>query len=104
PGVEQQNANTNKTTSAPIVTPKAKSQPVVEPEVTPSSEVVYWTPKGKSYHTTKSCPTLSRSKTILSGSQSESGKSDPCDRCHLKIRSTQINEYSFSQFNRYDNY
>lgn len=82
PGVEQQNANTNKTTSAPIVTPKAKSQPVVEPEVTPSSEVVYWTPKGKSYHTTKSCPTLSRSKTILSGSQSESGKSDPCDRCH----------------------
>ena len=43
---------------------------------------VYWTPNGKSYHTTKSCPTLSRSKTILEGTISESGKSDPCDKCH----------------------
>ncbi|WP_279311327.1 hypothetical protein [Romboutsia sp. 1001713B170131_170501_G6] len=43
---------------------------------------VYWTPNGKSYHTTSSCSTLSRSKTILSGTQSESGKYDPCDRCH----------------------
>lgn len=82
PGTEQQNDNANKTTVAPIVTPKPKLQPVVEPEVTPSSEVVYWTPKGKSYHTTESCPTLSRSKTILSGTQAESGKSDPCDKCH----------------------
>ena len=47
-----------------------------------SSAVVYWTPKGKSYHTTKSCSTLSKSKNILSGTQSESGKFDPCDRCH----------------------
>ncbi len=72
PGTEQQNINTGKTTVAPIITPNTKPQPVVEPEVTPSSEVVYWTPKGKSYHTTKSCPTLSRSKTILSGTQYES--------------------------------
>lgn len=43
---------------------------------------VYWTPNGKSYHTTKSCSTLSRSKTILEGTLQESGKSDPCDRCH----------------------
>lgn len=49
---------------------------------TSSSEKVYWTPNGKSYHTSKNCPTLSRSKTILEGSKSESGKSDPCDRCH----------------------
>ena len=47
-----------------------------------SSATVYWTPNGKSYHTTKSCSTLSRSKTINSGTQAQSGKSDPCDRCH----------------------
>ena len=47
-----------------------------------SSATVYWTPNGKSYHTTKDCSTLSRSKTILSGTIAESGKSDPCDRCH----------------------
>lgn len=82
PGTEQQNTNTGKTTVTPIVTPKPKPQPVIEPEVETSSEVVYWTPKGKSYHTTRSCSTLSRSKTILSGTQAESGKSDPCDRCH----------------------
>lgn len=44
--------------------------------------IVYWTPKGGSYHTRKSCPTLSRSKTILEGTIQESGKSDPCDKCH----------------------
>ncbi|GAA0100831.1 hypothetical protein UT300012_15460 [Paraclostridium bifermentans] len=82
PGTEEKNSNAGKTAVAPIIAPKPKPQPVVEPEVAPSSEVVYWTPNGKSYHTTKSCPTLSRSKTILSGTQSESGKSDPCDRCH----------------------
>lgn len=43
---------------------------------------VYWTPNGKSYHTTRGCPTLSRSKTVLSGTIQQSGKSDPCDRCH----------------------
>ena len=54
-----------------------KKEPVVG-----STEVVYWTPNGKSYHTTESCSTLSRSKTILSGTISESGKFDPCDKCH----------------------
>ncbi len=47
-----------------------------------NTSTVYWTPNGKSYHTTKSCPTLSRSKTILSGTVAQSGKKDPCDRCH----------------------
>lgn len=42
---------------------------------------VYWTPKGKSYHSSPGCPTLSRSKTIYEGSIQESGKFDPCDRC-----------------------
>ncbi|WP_346885788.1 DNA/RNA non-specific endonuclease [Clostridium sp. UBA4395] len=49
---------------------------------TSSPGKVYWTPNGKSYHTTKSCSTLSRSKTILEGTLQESGKNDPCDRCH----------------------
>ncbi|WP_346940352.1 DNA/RNA non-specific endonuclease [uncultured Clostridium sp.] len=49
---------------------------------TSSPGKVYWTPNGKSYHTTKSCSTLSRSKTILEGTIQESGKNDPCDRCH----------------------
>lgn len=44
--------------------------------------IVHWTPNGKSYHTTSKCPTLSRSKTILSGTKEESGKFDPCDTCH----------------------
>ena len=47
-----------------------------------NTSTVYWTPNGKSYHTTKNCSTLSRSKTILEGSISESGKHDPCDKCH----------------------
>lgn len=47
-----------------------------------SGATVYWTPNGKSYHTTKSCSTLSRSKVINSGTIAESGKYDPCDRCH----------------------
>lgn len=47
-----------------------------------SSETVYWTPNGKSYHGSKDCPALSRSKTILEGSIEDSGKYDPCDRCY----------------------
>ena len=47
-----------------------------------SDETVYWTPNGKSYHTTDKCSGLSQSKTILSGTIEESGKDDPCDRCH----------------------
>lgn len=43
---------------------------------------VYWTPSGKSYHSSSGCSTLSRSKTILSGSLAESGKSDACDKCN----------------------
>ena len=47
-----------------------------------NSNTVYWTPGGKSYHTTKSCRTLSRSKTIHSGSLTTCPKNDPCDVCH----------------------
>ena len=45
-------------------------------------EIVYWTPNGKSYHTTKFCRALKRSKVIESGTIEESGKSDPCDFCN----------------------
>ncbi len=45
-------------------------------------KIVYWTPNGKSYHTTKECSTLSRSKTIIEGELSSTPKTDPCDRCH----------------------
>lgn len=45
-------------------------------------EIVYWTPKGKSYHASNACSALTKSKTILSGTLNESGKNDPCDRCY----------------------
>lgn len=47
-------------------------------------QVVYYTPFGKSYHTTPDCPSLSRSKTVYEGSIEdafEAGKNDPCDFC-----------------------
>jgi len=42
---------------------------------------VYWTPYGSVYHVSRNCPTLSRSRTIYSGSISESGKSRCCKVC-----------------------
>lgn len=70
-------------------TPPAESVPVpTVSQPAPASETqntVYWTPNGKSYHSTQGCSTLARSKTILSGSLDDAlaaGKSDPCDRCH----------------------
>lgn len=65
-----------------------------DPSFDPSSEasssrreaanVVYWTPGGKSYHNSQECSTLSRSKTIHSGSLNDAinaGKDDPCNVC-----------------------
>ena len=45
------------------------------------SSTVYWTPSGEVYHSTRNCPTLSRSRIIYSGSISESGKSRGCKVC-----------------------
>src|SRR5699024_2133778 len=45
------------------------------------SGTVYWTPGGSVYHYSRSCPTLSRSRTIYSGTPSESGKSRGCKVC-----------------------
>lgn len=42
---------------------------------------VYWTPSGSVYHKSKSCPTLSRSRTVYSGSIAESGRARACKVC-----------------------
>ena len=78
----------------PVVnTPVPTPQPKPDPTPTPSYPVgngltnnstVYVTPSGKSYHKTKNCTTLKRSKKILSMTLKEAkskGKSDPCNLC-----------------------
>ena len=42
---------------------------------------VYWTPNGEVYHLSSRCRTLSRSRTIYSGTVAESGKSRACSVC-----------------------
>ena len=46
-----------------------------------SGKIVYWTPKGKKYHNSESCPTLSRSKEIRSGTIGQAGGRDLCKVC-----------------------
>ena len=48
---------------------------------TDTASIVYWVSSGKSYHFSRDCVTLKRSKTILEGTLGESGKSDPCNVC-----------------------
>ena len=43
---------------------------------------VYWVPNGSVYHSTSDCPTLSRSRTIYSGSKSKCPKARACKVCH----------------------
>nr|DAW41352.1 MAG TPA: Protein of unknown function (DUF4236) [Bacteriophage sp.] len=66
--------------------PAAQAESAVTPTPAPEqSAMVYWTPNGKSYHTSSGCSTLSRSKTVLSGTLDEAiaaGKTDPCNVCH----------------------
>ncbi len=50
-------------------------------QVKEETGMVYWVPSGKVYHSTKNCSSLSRSKTIYSGTIAESGKSKHCQRC-----------------------
>ncbi|MEE0421398.1 MAG: Ig-like domain-containing protein [Lachnospiraceae bacterium] len=45
------------------------------------SGVVYWTPGGSVYHVSRSCPTLSRSSVVFSGSIASSGKGRACKVC-----------------------
>lgn len=49
-----------------------------------SSRTVYWVTNGKSYHFSRSCPSLSRSDEIERGTLQEAraaGKKDPCNNC-----------------------
>jgi competence protein ComEC len=49
-----------------------------------SNATYYWTPNGKSYHSTSGCRSLARSKIIDSGTLSQaqaSGHTDPCNNC-----------------------
>lgn len=76
--------------SGGTIQPASTSKPTVSPKPTPppaavgSTKIAFYTPGGKSYHFSKACSTLSRSKTILEGNLSDVialGKDDPCDRC-----------------------
>ena len=70
--------------SEDIEIPPVEETPPVEEEQPQGSGTVYWTPNGKSYHSTDECVSLKRSRTILSGSISDAiaaGKSDPCNIC-----------------------
>lgn len=61
---------------------------IIEPDTIDSAEsqayTVYWVKNGEVWHTTRTCSTLSRSKTILSGTVEEAmlaGKDRVCKRC-----------------------
>ena len=64
-------------------TPEVSSVPT---ESNNTSSMVYITPNGHSYHRSRSCPRLSRSKEVFEVSLEDAiaqGKSDPCDSCAL---------------------
>ena len=50
-------------------------------EESKEEDIVYWTPKGKTYHSKNTCRTLARSKVINSGTVHESGKDFKCEHC-----------------------
>lgn len=47
-----------------------------------ASEIVYITPKGKKYHSTQNCRSLSRSKNIKAVDISAVGGRTPCKICY----------------------
>ena len=73
----------------PVVNTPVPTEPVTPPTTNngnglTNSSTVYVTPNGKSYHKTKSCTTLKRSKVINAVTLSQAkaqGKSDPCNIC-----------------------
>lgn len=83
--------------SKPTATPTSKPRPTSTPASGPwgedettdetigsSSRTAYWVPNGKSYHFSRSCPSLSRSDDIERGTLQEAraaGKKDPCNNC-----------------------
>lgn len=70
--------------SQPVQSQAPTSTPAATPGQTNNDRIVYYTPNGKSYHYDRNCPTLARSKTVLSDKLEnviKLGKSDPCDKC-----------------------
>lgn len=70
-----------KTTTEAAASTSAQSE---TPANSDNERTVYYTPNGKSYHYDRNCPTLARSKIVLSGKLQDvikKGKSDPCDKC-----------------------
>lgn len=80
-GSSGSSASTSSNKSSSLSKANTVVVPVKPASSTNTSRIVYWTPNGKSYHFDKNCRTLSRSKTILSGTLSQCPKSDPCDVC-----------------------
>jgi len=78
------NVNSGSTNTKPTPVPIVVPAPAKAAATSNNSRIVYHTPTGKSYHYSKSCSTLSRSKTILSGTLAEalsSSHNDPCNIC-----------------------
>jgi len=78
------NVNSGSTNTKPTLVPIVVPIPAKAAATSNNSRIVYNTPTGKSYHYSKSCSTLSRSKTILSGTLAEalsSSHNDPCNIC-----------------------
>lgn len=45
------------------------------------SDIIYWTEKGKHYHTDKNCIALLRSKDVLEGTVDSCSKDTLCEIC-----------------------
>ena len=72
----------SKTVKFKIVKSSAKSSAKKKSSSSASEGgTVYWTPGGSVYHYSRSCSTLSRSRTVYSGSISDSGKPRGCKVC-----------------------
>ena len=53
---------------------------VEEPTQDDAGRIVYWTPRGGSWHS-RDCRTIANSNTVLSGSIEEAGDREPCRVC-----------------------
>ena len=60
---------------------KKKSSAAAAASRSSGGGTVYWTPSGSVYHYSRNCSTLSRSRTVYSGSVNDSGKSRACKVC-----------------------
>ena len=47
-----------------------------------AGQIVYITPKGKKYHSTRSCKTLARSKKVIEIDIKSVGNRQPCKVCY----------------------